>query len=357
MIVLPYLEHAPRIGPQVRGHVSSAVIGRTELGSGCSLGELTLVRADGEDVRIGDDCWFGEASTVHIADRLYPAVVGSHVTVGRYGLVHACTVGDDCVIGEHAAVMDGSVLGAGAVIAAESIVPPGKILEGGWLYAGAPARPVERVPSVLLEALHRAIRGGSDTEVPHVLAASRVPQLRYAPGSGINRVFAQGAYVAPTASIAGRVLLGRCSSVWFGVEIDAGEATIEIGEQTNVQDNSRLYAGKPGEDIRIGPRVVIGHNVRIFPSTIEEGAIIGMGAVIGKGTVVRAGGCVAAGSVTEPGTEVAAGRVWSGRPARAARILSDRNREEFAHAVRVYVEYAGNFLAGGAEARRSAGSK
>src|SRR3972149_2064312 len=166
MIVVPYLEHAPRIGSRVAAHASSAVIGRTELGSGCSLGDLTLVRADGEDVRIGADCWFGEASTVHIADRLYPALVGSHVTVGRYGLVHACTVGDDCVIGEHAAVMDGSVLGAGSVIAAESVVPPGKTLEGGWLYAGAPARPVERVPVALLDHLHRAMRGGSGARAP-----------------------------------------------------------------------------------------------------------------------------------------------------------------------------------------------
>jgi carbonic anhydrase/acetyltransferase-like protein (isoleucine patch superfamily) len=348
MIVLPYLAHAPLIGSRVAAQASSAVIGRTEIGSGCSLGDLTLLRADGEHVRIGADCWFGEASTVHIADRVYPAVVGSHVTVGRYGLVHACTVGDDCVIGEHAAVMDGSALGAGAVIAAESIVPPGKTLEGGWLYAGAPARPVEPVSSALLERLHRAIRSGSGAQVPHVLAAARAPQLRYAPGTGVNQSFAEGAYVAPTASLAGRVVLAPYSSVWFGVEIDAGEATIEIGEQTNVQDNSRLYAGKPGEDIRIGPRVLIGHNVRIFASTIEEGAIIGMGAVIGKGTVVRAGGCVAAGSITQPGTEVASGQVWSGRPARAARVLSDRNREEFARAVQVYVEYSGNYLAGGA---------
>jgi carbonic anhydrase/acetyltransferase-like protein (isoleucine patch superfamily) len=141
--------------------------------------------------------------------------------------------------------------------------------------------------------------------------------------------------------------------VWFGVEVDAGEATVEIGEETNVQDNSRLYGGKAGEDLRIGPRVLIGHNVRIFPCTIEEGAIIGMGAIIGKGTVVRRGACVAAGSIVEPGTEVAAGQVWSGRPARAARPLSDRNRHEFAHAVEVYVEYAANYLAAGAELRRA----
>lgn len=349
MIILPYLQHQPRIASHVSGHASAAVIGRTQLDSGCTLGELTLVRADGEDVRIGADCWFGEASTVHIADRIFPAIIGSHVTVGRYGLVHACTVGDDCVIGELAAVMDGSVVGSGAVIAAQSIVPPGKILEGGWLYSGAPARPVERVTPELLENLHEAIRSGAGAGVPHVVATAPAPRLRYEPGTGIDQSFGQGVYVAPTASLAGRVILGPRSSVWFGVEIDAGEATVEIGEETNVQDNSRLYGGKTGQDIRIGPRVLIGHNVRIFPSIIEEGAIIGMEAIVGEGTVVRAGGCVAAGSVTEPGTEVAAGQVWSGRPARQARPLSDRNREAFTLSVEVYVQYAANYLARGRE--------
>jgi len=356
MIVLPYLQQEPRIASGVTAHASAAVIGRTELKSGCTLGELTLVRADGEDVRIGADCWFGEASTVHIADRVFPAVIGSHVTVGRYGLVHACTVADDCVIGEHAAVMDGSVVGPGAVIAAESIVPPGKRLEGGWLYAGTPARPVERVTPQLLKDLHEAIRRGGGTAVPHVVATARAPRLRNEPGTGANQPFGPGVYVAPTASIAGHVVLGPRSSVWFGVEIHAGEASVEIGEETNVQDNSRLYGGKAGEDLRIGPRVLIGHNVRIFPSAIEEGAIIGMGAVIGEGTVVRAGACVAAGSITQPGTEVAAGQVWSGRPARAARALSDRNRQDFARAVEVYVEYAANYLVCGTQARRAAGA-
>lgn len=355
MIVLPYLRHEPRIAARVAAHASAAVIGRTVLADGCTLGGLTLLRADGEDVRIGADCWFGEASTVHIADGVFPAVIGTHVTVGRYGLVHACTVGDDCVIGEHAAVMDGSVVGAGAVIAAQSIVPPGKTLEGGWLYAGAPARPVERVSRELLANLHAALRREGGAGVPHVFAAARAPHLRHAPGKGVKQSFGPGVYVAPTAVVAGDVVLAPRSSLWFGVEADAGDASIEIGEETNVQDNSRLYGGKPGQDVRIGPRVLIGHNVRIFPSTIEEGAIIGMGSIIGEGTVVRKGACVAAGSITEPGTEVLAGQVWSGRPARAARALSDRNRREFARAVQIYVEYAANYLAGGASAHRAAG--
>ncbi|HZI82517.1 MAG TPA: gamma carbonic anhydrase family protein [Casimicrobiaceae bacterium] len=345
MILLPYLEHKPRVASGLSAPASAAIIGRTRLDSGCTLSDLTLLRADGEDVRVGGDCWFGEASTVHIADQVFPAVIGSHVTVGRYGLVHACSVGDDCVIGEHAAVMDGSVVGPGAVIAAQSIVPPGKALEGGWLYAGAPARAVERIAPELRESLHEAIRAGAGTNVPHVLAEARAPRLRHAPGAGADRSFGPGVYVAPTATVTGRVILAPRSSVWFGVEVDAGAATIEIGEETNVQDNSRLYAGNAGEDIRIGARVLIGHNVRIFPSTIEDDAIIGMGAIVGSGTIVRAGACVAAGSITAPGTEVASGQVWSGRPACQARRLSDRNRQEFSRAVEVYVGYAGNYLA------------
>jgi carbonic anhydrase/acetyltransferase-like protein (isoleucine patch superfamily) len=339
MIVLPYLEYQPRIGSAVTGEKSSAVIGRSELDSGCTLGELTLVRADGEDIRIGPDCWFGEASTVHIADQVFAATIGAHVTVARFALVHACTMGEDCVVGEHAAVMDGSIVGPGAVIAAQSIVPPGKKLDGGWLYAGAPARPIERIPVDLLEKLHASIRSGTGSGAPHVFAEAKVPRLRHAPGTGANGAFAPGAYVAPTASIAGRVVLAPRSSLWFGVEVDAGDGVVEIGEETNVQDNSRLYG-----NIRIGPRVLIGHNVRIFSATIEEGAIIGMGSIVSEGTVVRRGACVAAGSITEPGAEVAAGQVWSGRPARAARALSERNREDFAHAVEVYVEYAANYL-------------
>lgn len=351
MITLPYLDNTPRIGARVSAHDTSAIVGRSVIGGDCSLGELTLIRADGEDIRIGDDCWFSEASTVHIADSFLPAIVGSHVTVGRYGLVHACTIGDDCVIGEHSAVMDGSVLGPGAVIAAQSIVPPGKTLEGGWLYAGAPARPVERVTPELLAQLHDAIRNGRGAPIPHIHASPPLDPLRRAPGTGIDQRFASGVYVAPTATLRGNVVLHPRSSIWFSTEVDAGEAVIEIGEETNVQDNSRLYAGRPGEDIRIGPRVLIGHNVRIFSCLVEEGAIIGMGSTVGPGTIIRAGGCLAAGSITEPGTEVAAGQVWSGRPARAARPLSDANREGFARGVQGYVKYAANYLAAMAKLR------
>lgn len=345
MIILPYLKYLPRIGLDVRQHPSAAVIGRAQIGNGCTLGRFTVVRADGDEVHIGADSWLGEGSTVHIKDQRYPAIIGARVTAGSHSLIHACTVGDDCVIGEQSVVMDGSTVGAGSVIAAGSVVTPGKTLEGGWLYAGIPARPIKRVSRDLVDSMHRALRASLRTEGEPLFAAAGWPEPRHTPSVGPESTVAEGVYVAPTASIAGKVTLAARSSVWFGVEIDAGGACISIEEQTNVQDNSQLYAGMPGENILIGPNVTIGHNVRMFACTIEEGAIIGMCAVIGKGTIVRAGGVVAAGSVTEPGTEVAAGHVWSGCPARQTSQLSERNREDLARAAQTYVEYSKNYLA------------
>ena len=346
MIVLPYLEVMPRIGPAATVDRWSAIIGRTVLGAGCYLGPLATLRADGEDIEVGADCWFGEASTVHIADSMFGTHIGSHVTLGRYGLIHACTVGDDCVVGEHAVVMDGSVVGPGAVIAAESVVPPGKQLEGAWLYAGTPAKPVEPISRARVAELHRAMRGstGASSGDPQIVRAKNpVSALRHPPGSGIAESKAEAAYIAPTASICGQLNLARHCSIWFGVEIDADGAVVELGEASNIQDNSRLYLAA-GERIRMGRRVTVGHNVRMHACEIEDEALIGMGSIVGSGTVVRAGAVVAAGSVTEPGTEVAAGDVWSGQPARRSRPLSAENRTLFSLGVDVYVRYTQRYL-------------
>ena len=345
MLVLPYLHYVPRLGAGLQAHASAAVIGRTVIGNRCTLEALAVLRADGHDITVGDDCWFAQASTVHIAGGRMGTLMGARVTVGRYGLVHGCTLGDDCVIGEHSAVMDGSSIGPGAVLAADSVVPPGKTLEGGWLYEGAPARPVARVSAAQLAHLHEVIRAGAATHGTCVSATEPLAPLRHAPGTGLARDFGPGVYVAPTASIVGQVTFAPLTSVWFSTEIDAGQASVEIGEGSNVQDNSRLYAGAAGEDLRIGKLVLIGHNVRIFASTIEDEAIIGMGATVSPGTVVRRGGCVAAGSVTEPGSVIASGEVWSGRPARPTRALSETNRAGFSMGVRAYIGYAGEYLA------------
>jgi gamma-carbonic anhydrase len=347
MIIVPYLDFTPKIDASVTGQRWTAVIGRAKVGARTQLGDLVTLRADGESIDIGPDCWLGDYSTVHIADSVYASSAGARVTVGRYGLVHACAVDHDCVIGEHSVVMDGSTLGKGAVLAAESIVPPGKNLEGGWLYAGSPAKPIEQISKERLALFHYALRKAETGTAEAALVFAReypLANLRHAPGAGVHE--ANRAYVAPTATVLGNVELAASSSVWFSVEVDAGNARVILGEGSNIQDNSRVYGGAAGEDVRIGRRVTVGHNVRMEACEIEDNVVIGMGSVIGKGTIVREGAVVAAASVTAPGTVVEAGMIWSGRPAAAARPLSDQNRQWFARGVDVYIGYTDKYLRG-----------
>lgn len=345
MFVLPYLEFRPRIGADIDAAADAAVIGRADVGARCHLGQFATLRADGESIRIGDDCWFGDFSTVHIAHGFLPAKVGNGVTVGAFGLVHACDLGNGCVVGEHALVMDNSRVGAGAVIAADSVVPPGKTLDGGWLYAGIPAKAVREVSTDELAALHDLLRNGKasvEAAVNSVLrSAHTLRRPRQAAGHGVPTQLAGSAFVAPSAIIDANVSLGAGGSVWFGVEMSGG-GDIVIGAGSNLQDNSRITL-PAGERIVIGDKVTVGHNVRMAACVVEDGAMIGMGSVVGAGTIVRAGGVVAAGAETAPGTEVAAGEIWSGTPARRWKPVPDDTRANFARGGEVYVEYARNY--------------
>ena len=345
MLVLPYLDYTPQIDASVETDDWVSIIGRTEIGAGCYFGKLATLRGDGEYIRVGSECWFGDFSTVHIADSVFGTRVGSHVTVGRYGLVHACTIGDHCVLGEHAVVMDNSTVGPGAVIAAESVVPPGKNLEGGWLYAGTPAKPVEQVSPARLAELHDSIRNRAKIDNAEIIRAKTpVGEFRLPPGTGVRSVETDNTYIAPTASVSGTLRLAPFASVWFAVEIDADGASVEVGEASNIQDGSRVLL-EAGETVRIGRRVTVGHNVRMHACEIEDETIIGMGCIVGKGTVVRKGGVIAAGAVTAPGTEVAAGTIWAGNPARRSRPLSEENARLFSIGVDVYKGYTTNFRA------------
>jgi carbonic anhydrase/acetyltransferase-like protein (isoleucine patch superfamily) len=345
MLVIPYLEFEPQIGSNMTAEEWVTIIGRAEIGTGCYFGKLATLRADGEYIRIGSDCWFGDYSTVHIADSVYGTRVGANVTVGHYGLVHACTIGDQCVLGQHAVVMDGSVVGPGAAIAAESVVPPGKNLEGGWLYAGTPAKPVEQISPARLAELHESIRNRAVIDNAEIIRAKTpVGEFRRDPGTGVHDFESDQTYIAPTASIAGNLKLAPHASIWFAVEVDAEGANLEIGEASNIQDNSRIYL-EPGENMRIGRRVTVGHNVRMYACEVEDEAIIGMGCIVGKGTIVRNGGVIAAGAITAPGTEVAAGTIWAGNPARRSRPLSEQNAAFFSIGVDVYKGYTAQYRA------------
>lgn len=152
------------------------------------------------------------------------------------------------------------------------------------------------------------------------------------------------AFVAPTATIIGDVMIGRCSSIWFGCTVRGDVHSIRIGEDTNIQDHCVIHVTGGKFGTQIGSGITVGHGVILHGCTLEDGCFIGMGATVLDGAVIESGAMVAAGAVVTPGKRVKAGELWAGNPAKFLRALRP---DEIAH----FASSAANYAALGAEYR------
>jgi carbonic anhydrase/acetyltransferase-like protein (isoleucine patch superfamily) len=137
---------------------------------------------------------------------------------------------------------------------------------------------------------------------------------------------ADTAWVAPNATVIGRVTLGRNASVFYGAVLRADSDSITIGDDSNIQDNVSVHCDV-GVPTLVGRRVSVGHSAVLHGCTVEDDCLIGMGATVLNGAVIGAGSLVAAGAVVLEGTIVPAGSLVAGVPAKVRRELSAGERE------------------------------
>ena len=98
-------------------------------------------------------------------------------------------------------------------------------------------------------------------------------------------MIANDVYVAPNATILGKVSIGSGSSVWFQSVIRADINEIRIGAETNIQDGSILHvADRYG--LTIGNQVCCGHRAILHACTIEDRVLVGMDAIVMDGAEV-----------------------------------------------------------------------
>jgi len=127
-------------------------------------------------------------------------------------------------------------------------------------------------------------------------------------------------WVAPSASVIGKVRFKTDTSVWFGAVLRGDNEWIELGERSQIQDNATLHTD-PGFPITIGPDCVIGHNVILHGCTIGAHSLIGMGAIVLNGARIGAHSLVGAGALVTEGKSFPEKSLIVGSPARAIRTL------------------------------------
>ena len=156
------------------------------------------------------------------------------------------------------------------------------------------------------------------------------------PYRGVMPEIAGDAFIAPNATVIGKVTIGSQSSVWFNTVIRGDVMSISIGDRTNLQDGTIVHVTGGMFDTVIGSDVLIGHRAIIHGATLEDACFIGMGATVLDGAVIETGAMVAAGAMVTPGKRVKKGELWAGTPAKFFRNIGEEEFQEFAEGTEGY---------------------
>jgi carbonic anhydrase/acetyltransferase-like protein (isoleucine patch superfamily) len=154
---------------------------------------------------------------------------------------------------------------------------------------------------------------------------------------------AEGAWVAESAEVIGKVELHKDASIWPKVVIRGDNDLIQIGEGSNVQDASILHTD-PGYPLLIGKNVTVGHQVMLHGCSIGDGSLIGIGAVVLNGAKIGKGCLVGAGALVTEGKEFPDGSMIIGSPAKVVKELTPEQIAGIAEISGRYVKNAQRYI-------------
>jgi carbonic anhydrase/acetyltransferase-like protein (isoleucine patch superfamily) len=153
------------------------------------------------------------------------------------------------------------------------------------------------------------------------------------------------AFVAPDASVIGRVRIGAGASVWFGARVRGDNELMTIGDGSNIQDNSVLHSDW-GFALTIGQNCTVGHLAMIHGCVIGDHCLIGMKATVLNGAQIGSNSLIGAGSLVTEGKVIPEGVLALGSPAKVIRDLTEEELGRLKLSARHYQENARRFRVG-----------
>ncbi len=152
-------------------------------------------------------------------------------------------------------------------------------------------------------------------------------------------------FVAESATVVGCVTLHNNANIWFGAVLRGDIEPIEIGEGSNVQDNSVAHTSK-GHPVKLGRNVSVGHKVSLHGCTIGDHCLIGMDATLLDGSVVGENCLIGAKSLIKQNQIIPPNSLVVGSPARVVRSLTEEEIAEIRDIGKRYVDRFKHYLSG-----------
>jgi carbonic anhydrase/acetyltransferase-like protein (isoleucine patch superfamily) len=153
------------------------------------------------------------------------------------------------------------------------------------------------------------------------------------------------AFIAPTATLIGKVVIAERASVWFGAILRGDNEPIIIGAGSNVQDGVVMHTD-PGFPLTLNGGVTIGHQAMLHGCTVGEGSLIGLQAVVLNGAVIGKQCLVGAGALVTERKHFPDRSLIIGAPAKVVRELTDEEVAGLKRSGETYDQRRAQYLTG-----------
>lgn len=134
---------------------NATVIGRVFLGRGASIWFGAVIRADDDQISIGEGSNIQDNCVLHV-DPGRPLSVGRGCTIGHRAILHGCEIGDNTLVGMGATILNGARVGRNCLIGAGALVTEGKTISDGTLVMGMPGKVVRELDAGEIRGLTTA---------------------------------------------------------------------------------------------------------------------------------------------------------------------------------------------------------
>jgi len=138
---------------------------------------------------------------------------------------------------------------------------------------------------------------------------------------------AADSFIAPSATLVGKVTIGKQSSIWYGAVLRGDDSTITIGDKVSIGDRVMIHcsggrAGLLEAPTVIGNRSIVGAGAILHGCILEEETFVGKGSQVLDGAKICKHGALAPGSLLSMGKVIPSGQLWAGVPAVYAKTLT-----------------------------------
>jgi len=146
-------------------------------------------------------------------------------------------------------------------------------------------------------------------------------------------------WVAPNATLVGKIRLDAGANVWFGAVLRGDNELIHIGENSNVQDGSVMHTDM-GYPLTLGTGVTVGHNAMLHGCSVGDYSLVGINAVVLNGAKIGKYCIIGANTLIAEGKVIPDGSLVVGSPGKVVRELTEQQKKMLEASAAHYVHNA-----------------